>query len=177
MRWIHIDFFFRGYLDADEKFLFENLVRKIIKRTRWVVRRKFYLYEPQPNCFLALEMRSVIFIPAILWLCVLYRGKHWFIKHMGVHTTGGRDEYDGNNGEGFLNIMNAFTDWYLFTKFDSNTRLLHILHCALEFQTMSRYEEVSWYKQMLKHYDPDYEDDPFYGTKRRDTKQKKHKAV
>ena len=63
MTWVHIDFFFNSeaytrILTQDEQFLFENLVRKIIKRTRLIVRRKFYLYEPQPNCFLALELRS-----------------------------------------------------------------------------------------------------------------------
>ncbi len=177
MSWIHIDFFFDGSgLTQDEKFAFENLVRKIIKRTRWIVRRKFYLYEPQPNCFLALEIRSVIFIPVILWLCVLYRNKHWFIKHMGVHTSGGRYDRDNDNGEGFLSIMNAFTEWYLFTRFDNKTGLSHILHCILEFQTMSRYKEVYWYKYMLKEYDPDYQKDDFYGTKRSDTDKKKHKS-
>ena len=48
MKWVHIDFFFR-YFYQDEKFLFEELVRKIVRQTRWIVRRKFYLYEPQPT--------------------------------------------------------------------------------------------------------------------------------
>jgi len=176
MTWIHIDFFFRntGYykaLDNDEQFIFENLVRRIIKRTRWCVRRKFYLYEPQPNCFLALEMRSVIFIPVIMFLCYIYRNRYYFIRNMEVHTKGGKDEDDKYNGEGFLNIINAFTEWYLFDKFNSKTKLHHIIHCCMEFQAQTRYAELDYYKQMLKAYG---EED---GTKGSDTKPQKPPRV
>ena len=71
---------------------------------------------------------------------------------MGVHTSGGTNERDEGNGEGFLSIMNAFTDWYLFSKFENKTQLSHILHCILEFQYMYRYIELAYYEHMLKLY-------------------------
>lgn len=179
MKWIHIDFFFGYVFSDDDRFMFDDLIRRIIKQTRWIVRRKFYLYEPQPNCFLALEIRSVIFIPYIRFLCAIAQREYLFIKYMGVHTTAGRDENDKNNGEGFLNIMNAMTEWYLFDKYNHNTKLWHILHCCLEFQTGSRKKEVYIYKQMLKGYDPNFKDygDVLYGLERGDTKSKKHKIL
>ncbi len=162
MKWIHIDFMFYGF-NYDTKFLFEDLIRKIVKRTRWIVRKKFYLYEAPPDCFLALELRSIIFIPYIVFLCWLYRNRGNFMKYMGVHTTAGKDEKDEENGEGFLNILNAFTEWYLFDHFNSKTKLSHIIHCCLEFQSYSRGVEIEFYKQMVEE----------YGIKRKLTRNKK----
>ena len=162
MKWIHIDFMFYGF-NYNHKFLFEDLIRKIIKHTRWIVKRKFYLYEAPPDCFLALELRSIIFLPYISFLCWLYKKKCYFMEYMGLHTTAGKDERDEENGEGFLNIINAFTEWYLFDRFNSKTKLSHIIHCCLEFQSYTRENEIEFYEQMVKG----------YGIKRSDTKKKK----
>ena len=162
MKWVHIDFFFK-YLSKDERFLFEDLVRKIIKQTRWIVRRKFYLYEPQPNCFLALELRSIIFLPMLYFICWLYRGKFYFINYMGVHKPAGKDQNDTENGEGFLNIINAFTEWYLFSQYDNRVGVNHIIHCCIEFQFGNK--EAEFYRLMAKGYDR--------GTEKSDTDKKK----
>lgn len=153
-KWVHIDFFFYRalnndcYLNNDEQFMFEELIRKILLRTRLFVRRKFYLYEPQPNVFLALEVRHIIFIPIIVILVWLYRHRCRFISQMCVHSVGGGDQA---NGQGFCGVMDAMTDYYLFRR---DNKLTHIIHCSLEFQKQSREKEVEFYKEMLRLYEP-----------------------
>lgn len=94
---------------------------------------------------------------------------------MGLHTQGGEFERDRGNGEGFLNITDAFCEWYLFDKYNSKTQLQHIIHCCMEFQTRCREQEVDIYKFMLKHYDPRFKGYERYldGTEGSDTKPKK----
>jgi hypothetical protein len=150
MYWAHIDFFFKkninNYLSEDEQFAFEDLLRKIIRRIKPFIRRKFYLYEPQPNCFLAIELRSKIFIPIVYLLVKGLHRDYWFIKHFSLHSVSGKDE---TNGEGFLDVLNAMTNYYLFK---NDAKLTHIIHCCLEFQKQIRVKELLFYYEMLEEY-------------------------
>jgi len=157
MIWIHIDFFFHPfegeddfYLTKDEQFMFEELVRKILRRIRPFIRRKFYLYEPQPNVFLALEVKQRWFIPFIAIVLFCYRNRCRFIRQACIHSVSG---YDERNGEGFCDVINAMTDYYLFKK---DAKLTHLIHCCLEFQHQTREKEVEFYKTMLELYDPNH---------------------
>src|SRR3990167_4741206 len=138
--WIHIDFWFKGrevthqnnkydvvYLEDDKKALLENFIIQILNRTKGLYRRKFNLYEPNPHLFLALELRHKTFVKYIRR--ALYRLKiPSFITDIYVNTWCGDD---AGNGEGFLNVLNAMTDFYLYHK---DNKLSHIIHCCLEFQ-------------------------------------------
>lgn len=148
-KWVHIDFFFKSYygLDQDERFMFEDLVKKIILSLKPFIRRKFYLYEPQPNCFLALEVKAKIFIPLVSLVIWIYKREYDFIEYMYLHSVSGKDE---TNGEGFCDVLNAMTDYYLFKK---DAKLHHIIHCCLEFQMITRSAEVDFYKLMVKGYE------------------------
>ena len=56
---------------------------------------------------------------------------------------------DQSNGDGFLNILNAFTDFYLFKQ---DNRITHIIHCAMEFMMQSRQRECNFYQNMATLY-------------------------
>lgn len=150
MRWVHIDFWFdkQKYNDisSDQKAQFEDLLRRYLKWVRPFIRRKFYLYEHTPHCFLALELRSVLFFYIIQFVLIRFIRKPLFIiKAQGNLTNGG----DKGNGEGFLNILNAFTDFYLFQR---DCRVTHIIHCCLEFMTCNRQAENEFYQNMAIMY-------------------------
>ena len=56
---------------------------------------------------------------------------------------------DEANGRGFLNIVNAFTDFYLFHR---DNKITHIIHCCLEPIFQSRDRENEFYQKMAIMY-------------------------
>ena len=156
--WIHLDFWFKPkiikilfhkyqiiYFNDKEKKELENYIRQILMKSKILIKRKFYLFEPRPHLFLALELKhkkNIKRIDSIL----LNLKKPKFIDMVYTNNYCGDD---AGNGEGFLNILNAMTDFYLFHK---DNKLSHIIHCCLEFQTYSRKNERNFYKLMLEKY-------------------------
>jgi len=146
--WLHIDFWFqRGknwrtdyYLNKKEQGDFEELLTDLIKRLS--PSRKFYLYEDIPSCFLALEDVDIEEAKRII-----RRIKRPYIYKCFVNLDKQND--DKANGEGFLNILNAFTDFYLFKK---DNRITHIVHCCMEFMLQSRQKECEFYQNMAINY-------------------------
>jgi len=59
------------------------------------------------------------------------------------------DATEGGNGEGFLNILDAMTEFYLFKR---DNRITHIIHCCMEFMTQSRQSECEFYSNMALLY-------------------------
>lgn len=152
MRWVHIDFWFWDcnyrtdkYLTPQQQKQFEQLLANFIIQCRPYINRKFYLYEDIPHCFLALELKNIFYLPKINQL-IQKINKPEFIYKMIINTTAGDDRA---NGEGFLNILNAFTDFYLFKK---DNRITHIIHCCMEFMTQSRQKECEFYQNMAIDY-------------------------
>ena len=142
-RWIHVDFWFRNtgskysdkYITSKQQKDFEETIKYLINKLH--PKRKFYLWEDTPHCFLALEN-----VDSNRALKIIKKIKREYIRMININTTAGDDS---NNGEGFLNILNAFTDWYLFYK---DNKLSHIIHCCLEFIAQSRNKENKFYQMM-----------------------------
>jgi hypothetical protein len=151
MKWIHIDFWFYevnyrtdAYLTIKEQRDFESLIALFLRKCGKLVKRKFYLYEDIPHCFLALEIdnkdkakidkiRQKIFVADYIYKTLL-------------NDKAGSDK---GNGEGFLDIINAFTDFYLFK---CDNRITHIIHCCMEFMMQSRQSECEFYQNMAMLY-------------------------
>ncbi len=162
MTWRHIEFWVSSrymnedtkeqvYFNQDQQYRFELFLADIIKALRPFIRRKFYLYEPQPHMFLAIEVRSRLFIPLIKLLIAVFRAKRpEFVFGLYLKSKHIKSEGDEANGEGFLSVMSAMTDYYLFKK---DCKLTHLVHCFMEFQVQSRDREVAFYKEMLKLYE------------------------
>lgn len=151
-KWIHIDFWFRDcnfrvdkYLNKKKQTEFEKLLADFITKCKPFIKRKFYLYEDLPHCFLALEIKSIGYLLKIEKLIQAIK-KPEFIYKMQINTTAGDD---ANNGEGFLDILNAWTDFYLFKK---DNRITHIVHCSMEFMMQSRQTECTFYQNMATLY-------------------------
>ncbi len=148
MKWIHIDFWFwdctfrtDAYLKPKEQKQFEKLLADFIIQCKPYINRKFYLYEDIPHCFLALEIKNNFCLSLIKKIIKKIK-KPDFIYKMYLNTIDATDEA---NGEGFLDILNAFTDFYLFKR---DNRITHIVHCCMEFMTQSRQSECEFYKNM-----------------------------
>ncbi len=147
MKWIHIDFWFWDrtfrtdrYLTDIEQSEFNNLLAKFISKCQPYINRKFFLYEDIPHCFLALEVKDIKDIPKIVSLTKILKAD--FIYKAQYNALVGGDE---GNGEGFLNVLNAMTDFYLFHK---DQRITHIIHCCMEFMLQSRQSECEFYRNM-----------------------------
>ena len=147
MKWIHIDFWFwdctfrtDAYLTDKEQKVFNGLLAKFIKKCQPYIRRKFFLYEDIPHCFLALEVKDKKDIPKISAFCRMFSAPFIYKAYYNPKADG-----DENNGEGFLDILNAMTDFYLFKK---DNRITHIIHCCMEFMLQSRQMECEFYQNM-----------------------------
>lgn len=155
--WRHIDFYFNTkyldkkgaydkYLNPKEQIMFENCIANIISNCREYVKRKFYLYELKPHCFLAIEIKyekDLKFIRQIIKKHIKYLD---FIKSVKINPKKTNDE---GNGEDFLIILNAFTEAYLFHR---KQKLTHIVHCCMEFIHQTRDKEIEFYNKMLTLY-------------------------
>lgn len=165
--WIHINFWFdrlnkshrtKYYLSPIQQKKFHKLIKKIINNP--FIKRKFFLYEPSPHCFLALEISDYLAQLCAYWIikiCETERLK--FIKKV-TYTLNCADE---NNGNYFLNCLNAFREVtlskkqefpYWLKKFPlKNLRMTaHIIHCCLNQITNSRPLERRFYKTMYRTY-------------------------
>ena len=167
--WIHINFWFNRpnkihrktyYLKSYQQIKFHSLLRKIIRISRSFIKRKFFLYEPSPHCFLALEFKKDFLAKlggqTIVRIC---RNKNIkFIKE--INYTFSNDE---TNGDYFLNCLDSFCDVSLaekqnfpswLKKFPLNNLKMatHIIHCCLNQITNSRPLERKFYKTMYKTY-------------------------
>jgi len=155
--WRHIDFYFNTkyknkagkydkYLNPKQQIIFERCLANIITDCRKFIKRKFYLYEPKPHSFLAVEVKSIAVLKFINQIVKEQIEDLNFIKSARINY---RDSKDESNGEDFLIILNAFTDAYLFYR---QTRLTHIIHCCMEFIHQTRDKELEFYNKMLALY-------------------------
>lgn len=158
--WIHVDFYFnteykdkRGtydkYLNPKQQVMFEQCIANIIQDCRKYIKRKFYLYEPKPHCFLALEINRRWDILAINRIAKQHAKLYPFIMLARTNTSCGSD---ATNGEDFLTILDAFTEAYLFKR---EAKLTHIIHCCMEFIHQTRDKELCFYEKMLALYGED----------------------
>ena len=167
--WIHINFWFNRsdrihrtafYLKPYQQRKFHSLLNKIIRMNKWIIKRKFFLYEPSPHCFLAMEVKKDF----LARLCgefsvrLCRKEKLSFIKRVSYSLSN-----DENNGDYFLNCLNAFCEVALSSKQTfppwlkkfslKNLKMTaHIIHCCLNQITNSRPLEKKFYKTMFRTY-------------------------
>lgn len=147
MKWYHIWIYFKnkkimweklGELNSKERIEWDNYLRRIIYIANPYIRRKFFLYEPNPDFFLALELKNITlekhFKKCLEQITKLKKPS--FIKEVIIKP----NMPDYNNGEGFLNVMNSITD-YLFFYQDHPTGMSHIIHCITNSWLVNRYNE------------------------------------
>ena len=165
--WIHINFWFnrpdkihrtKYYLTPIQQKKFHKLLRKIVNNP--LIKRKFFLYEPSPHCFLALEIKDYLVRPCIYFIMKICKFENLkFIKQFN-YSLNCNDE---NNGKYWLNCLNKFTDLTLAEKtifppwlkkfpFKNLRTTAHIIHCCLNQITNSRLLERKFYKIMYKIY-------------------------
>ena len=145
--WVHFHLWFKkspswvkdSYMTGKNQKEFEFLIRTIVYDKN--IRRKFFLYEPDPHCFIAIETKSPESLRKYIYRLRRqpYISRVKFLRHCN----------DKINGEGFLNCINAFTDFYLK---DRDNKLTHVVHCCLEFIFASRLKENKFYKNMALLY-------------------------
>jgi hypothetical protein len=157
MRWVHIDFWFNlsgpaevvdRYLYPEDQKDFESLIKRIILEVK--PKRKFYLWEHKPHCFLALEVANLGKVKKVvdhlkknLRANITYRK---YIENIELNT---KASSDNCNGQGFLNVLNAFTDFYLFQR---DNKISHVVHCCLEPIFQVRQLENEFYQNMATMY-------------------------
>ena len=112
-------------------------------------KRKFYLYEPDPHCFLALELKDRNHIDKIKEQLEFMKRTHKkeikFVSCIEVK----QDTTDGENKDGFIRILDAMADYQLLCQDNS---LSHIIHCMMDTAGLTRKEENLLYGLMNKHY-------------------------
>lgn len=150
-RWVHIDFWFNVdsgqddyYLNPEQQKIFEDLLRAFIKTLN--PKRKFYLYEPNPHCFLALEGVDIRKARGLAESINRFLDPKGFIYRVELNT---KCTSDNVNGQGVLNIWNAFCDFYLFHR---DNKISHAIHCCLEPIFQVRRKENEFYRKMAVMY-------------------------
>lgn len=155
--WIHIEFWFKApfwnrsnfMLSYQEQVAFENILSLILMKCIPHYKRKFYLYEPNPHCFLALELKDHKLVNKIReqveFIKATYNSQIKFISCIEIkeNTT------DGENKDGFIRVLDAMCDYQLQYKDNSLSR---IIHCMLDTAGLTRKEENALYALMNKHY-------------------------
>jgi hypothetical protein len=155
--WKHIDFYFNTqykdksgaydkYLNPKEQVMFERCIANIITDCRKIIKRKFYLWEPEPHCFFAIEINDVKYLKLISQSLKKNIKGLSFVKRARINP---KQMHDETNGEDFIIVLNAFTEAYLFHR---HSRLTHIIHCCMEFQHQTREKEIRFYEKMLALY-------------------------
>ena len=165
--WLHINFWFNRpnkihrksyYLTQTQQKKFHKLLRSITSNP--FIKRKFFLYEPSPHCFLAIEIKDYLaYLCTKLIIEIIKRRKLKFINQVTFKLNSG----DEKNGDYFLNCLNAFCEVSLAEKQMSpvwlkkfplkNLKMVaHIIHCCLNQITNSRPLERRFYKTMFKTY-------------------------
>lgn len=160
--WIHIDFMFYGAhgkwwrtfqktLGTQNHRRFKQLLRIIYTKCQEYIVRGFYLYEPDPHCFFAMELVDTRYIYIIekiindIRKVYLSRDEMEFIRSMQIRE----NTNDAENGEGFLTVLSAMTEYNLVHEDNS---ISHIMHCCINNSGFPRMKENRFYKLMGKLY-------------------------
>lgn len=156
--WLHVNFWFKKpnaqhrktyYLNPAQYKQFIKVLKELLK-PRWMVKRKFFLFEPTPHCFLAIETNYLFYLQCAYKLYTMKLPKFITGYTIDLYTN------DLDNGKHFLNILNAFTDYTLdgninpyppwLKKLPKRKRAtIHMIHCMLNQLTNSRPEELKIY--------------------------------
>jgi len=161
--WVHIEMNFKipNHLSSLNHNKLLNLIRYIVMDIK--PKRKFWLFEPYPDFFLAMEISKWEALNLAHGIKYYKSISPKFIKKLWLV----KNSKDEPNGEKFLNILNAYADSVLNKgKFEYG----HISHCILNQFGLSRKEEAGLYYRLCK-------ERLDYGTKRSNRKKTLHKRV
>lgn len=152
--WIQIQIWVKDIKKPDCDAL-ESYLRNMVYHLQKHIDRKFYLYEPSPHLFLAMEMKKQISHKTLE--DAVNSDKPNNIKRLKiVYNTP-----DYENQETFLNIMNEATDFYLHylprSRLKGEIRkrkeyLKHIIHCVCNMYFTNRDLELLFYKDLYESY-------------------------
>lgn len=151
--WIQVRFWFKKKNVPQD---FEDKIGLLIHKLMPYIKRKFILYEPEPHCFLALELKSRINKG---FLYEIVKSNKFDVKRFEIVE----NTKDGDNRETFLDILNAFTDFYFFHKYDTSyyrktkrvsiDYFAHIVHCMANLYFTSDQKELEFYDLLKQKYD------------------------
>ena len=155
--WFHVNLYFQ----FEEQSGYNNLrIRTLLHQLRVVagngVRGYFYLYEPDPHCFLALnvEENQLMSILSKLKSVVM---PHWVHRRSFTFPT-----LDGTNNPHALSVMATVAEGLIEGRLTQQksqrakgfTEFHHLIHCLMDMYYGSREEERECYRQMLMWYRP-----------------------
>lgn len=154
--WYHVEFWFTDYSrregfnqKKDNAVVLTKILQVLLLKFTPFIERKFYLFEPNPHLFFAFELseandkKSIIReFNFIKKRCI---DKVTFITKCELkwNTT------DADNKDGFLDILNAVTNFNLAYQDNS---LSHIIHCMVNNSGLSRKRESLLYRLMARIY-------------------------
>ena len=158
--WMQVQFWFRCGEELSE---FRNQqVRQYfahgLKRIRCYIKRAFYLYEPSPHCFLALELVNLSHYQEVIRLWDRLPRPSFIKPPIYAIKT-----WEEDNGEDFLNVMSALClalltgqlNGKMLTRPHKNyIRWNHLVHCMMDMAYGSREAERMLYHKHLDWYGP-----------------------
>lgn len=159
--WLRIDFYFNVpdrnkdgkrtfHLNERQLREFKRFLRLSLESFKKFVNRRFFLFEPRPHCFLAIELQS--------WTETRNIQEH--VKRLMdtafkanapkfVICESPKESPEENNGPAFLNFMTAATMATLYPSRKKYTGTpMHLVHCYLNQLTNSRAKELEFYRYM-----------------------------
>lgn len=156
MKWYHLWIFFKNKKKTIEKLSdftseengeFRCFLNSIVMLLSPYIRRKFFLYEPYPDCFLAFELKNATLVKLLKTRLnqITNLKRPCFIKKIILK----KNMKDYNNGESFLNIMDSVTDYILFFG-DHPKGFFHIIHCMLNSWTVNQANEYRYHCKCIE---------------------------
>jgi hypothetical protein len=139
--WLHVNFVFDG-LTGMELIEFKKLIQGLIKLLE--PEYKFYLFEPWPDCFLAMKLdRSERSIKDKVYN-YMDKIEHDYICAWWIDF----NTKDYENGKDFIGAMKYLTNLALKTNLKQITR---IMHCSLNsLWASSEMERDTYYSMLMK---------------------------
>ena len=155
--WLHVNLYF----EFEEQPGNNNLrIRTLLRQLRVAagkdVQGYFYLYEPDPHCFLALNVREDQLMSILTRLKSVVM-PNWVYRRSFTFPT-----LDGTNDPHALSVMATVAEGLIegrLTRQKSQraiglTEFHHLIHCLMDMYYGSREEERECYHQMLMWYRP-----------------------
>lgn len=144
--WVHLEFKFRkrnNHLKRKDYFRLINLFNFILLTVK--PKRKFWLFEDYPDVFLAMDISPFkLFCFSSLRLDFYKSILPDIVKDIKF-VRHGKDE---PNGEGFLNVMNAYSD--IILNDDNKHSIKHLHHCILNQFGCDIKDEIEWNRSLLE---------------------------
>lgn len=157
-QWIHLHLWFKkGFSVLDN----EKNIRTLVLSLQPYIRRKFYLYEPEPDCFLALEVKEGMLETIQKWFETIKFTLLTIYEKVSLEL----NTKDEQNNCFFIDVMDKVTDYNL-NYFGLTGRhkkgqrtpsdyLTHIIHCMCNQMYGSKKSEKKLYELLIKKYSND----------------------